>query len=251
MANRNIPVNSVKKAFDLLSVLAFEDIGQQGIALRELAEKLNMPANTAHNILKTMITCGYVTQTHDRKYIIGANCMRIGANNYFESDVFKNRLSKVLSKYSAEIEEVLVFAVLNNGKRQLVAQSEPTTQIVRVDSYVYNQNISIYSLPTGRVMIANADNDEYAKILKRNGDIFNDWETYENDIREIRKQGYCEQDKPQLRACALAFRTDLGTLASIGCYAPRYRCGELQFRNILRVLRSASNELASKFHNVE
>ncbi len=252
MPPKPVPVIAVKKAFDLLSLLAFEDPKRQGMALKDLAEKLAMPPNTARNILKTMLLCGYATQIAGRKYVIGPNCRRIGASNYVDSDVFKNRLSKVLSTYTAVIHEALVFTVLIDGKRQVIARSEPENQLIRIDSRMLDLNIPIYHVPTGRVMVANADNREYRDILKHNGDIFDKWATYEKDIQAIRKAGYCEynQDK-QLRACAVAFRTGAGTLAAIGCHAPFYRCGNAKLQEILDVLHQAADELASKFRNVE
>ncbi len=252
MAPKSVPVIAVKKAFDLLSLLAFEDPERQGMSLKDLAEKLDIPPNTARNILKTMLLCGYVSQTGGRRYVTGPNCRRIGASNYVDSDVFKNRLSKVLSKYTGVIHEALVFTVLIDGKRQVIARSEPENQLIRIDSRVLDLNISIYHVPTGRVMAANADSREYRDILKHNGDIFDKWPTYEKDIQTIRKAGYCEYNRSNLlRACAVAFRTGAGTLAAIGCHAPFYRCGNAKLQEILEILHYAAGELASKFHNVE
>ena len=53
-----VPVKSVKKALDLLSILIFDDPGLKGVKLTDLAQRLKLPANTTHNLLKTMVVCG-------------------------------------------------------------------------------------------------------------------------------------------------------------------------------------------------
>ena len=57
-----VPVKSVNKALDLLSILIFDDPGLKGVKLTDLAQRLKLPANTTHNLLKTMMVCGYVCQ---------------------------------------------------------------------------------------------------------------------------------------------------------------------------------------------
>ncbi len=249
---KEVPVAAVKKAFDLLSILLFEDPEGEGIPLQELAAKLGMPSNSAFNTLKTMRFCGYVEQTPERRYIAGPNCRRIGASNYVDSDLFKNRLARVLADYSARIHEALVFAVLIDGHRNVVARSEAQSRAIRIDSRVVDQKQGFYSLATGRAMIALADPREYRQILRRNGDIFDAWPEYETDIPLIRKQGFCDHSTHKdIRAGAIAFRAASGALASIGFHAPLYRCADSQFPGIVAELRLAAAELANKFHKVE
>ncbi len=249
---KEVPVTAVKKAFDLLSILLFEDPEGNGIALGELAARLGMPPNSAFNTLKTMRLCGYVEQTPGKKYIAGPNCRRIGADNYIDSDLFKNRLGKVLAEYSQRLQEALVFTVLIDGFRNVVARSEPSKQVIRIDSRIIDHKQSIYSLATGRVLIANAEPGEYRQILRRNGDIFDLWPEYETDIPLIRKQGFCDYcNHKAVRAMAVAFRTHSGALASIGCHAPCYRSCGSSFYAIIEELQRASAELAEKFHKVE
>ena len=61
----SVPVKSVKKALDLLTLVAFEDPAGEGIPLNELASAMEFPPSSARNLLKTMISCGYVAQNSE------------------------------------------------------------------------------------------------------------------------------------------------------------------------------------------
>ena len=89
--NRNVPVKSLKKALDLLDVLLFEDAEEQGFEVKGLAEKLHLPANSVHNLLKTMRICGYVEKNGSGRYTFGPVCRRIAYRNYQRGDDFRER----------------------------------------------------------------------------------------------------------------------------------------------------------------
>jgi len=250
--HKEVPVTAVKKAMDLLSILLFEDSHQQGFGVTELAARLEIPVNSAHNTLKTMMYCGFVSKNCKNKYTVGPNCQRIGANNYVDSDVFKNKLNLVLEKYTAIIHEALVFTTLIDGKRNVIGRSEPLNQLIRINTKIIN-DVNIYTIVTGKVMIANAKADEYRRVLEYNGDIAELWENYEDDIALIRKQGYCESldQNGTVRSFAVAFRTPSGTLAAIGCHCPAFRCSNAKGQVIIAEIGKAALELAEKFHTVE
>lgn len=49
------PVKSVTKAMVLLDRIALGDVSRQGMTLTALAHELDIPQNTAHNLLKSLI----------------------------------------------------------------------------------------------------------------------------------------------------------------------------------------------------
>ncbi|WP_120003720.1 helix-turn-helix domain-containing protein [Nesterenkonia muleiensis] len=69
-------VQSVARAFDLVEVIA----ARGGTAsLSELATVTGLPAATAHRLLRTLITCGYLVQLQDRRYGLSQKLVPIGA----------------------------------------------------------------------------------------------------------------------------------------------------------------------------
>lgn len=68
-------VQSVARAFDLVEVIA----ARGGAAtLSELAAVTGLPAATAHRLLRTLISCGYLIQMQDRRYGLSKKLVPIG-----------------------------------------------------------------------------------------------------------------------------------------------------------------------------
>lgn len=243
----DVPVKAVKKALDLLSLLAFEDPELRGTELTVLAQRLGLPANTAHNLLKTMSVCGYVAQNAAGRYITGPQCRRIGLLNLVEGDQFKERLATLMKRCIAEVNEAMVFVTLHGGKRVVLARSEPTQQAIRIDQQVVESS-SIYQMPTGRVLVAFATPDDYRRILANYGPPDAVWPDYKNDLVKIRKERQCLLLPDSRGINAFAFPVcgaDHRLLGAIGCYTPAFRCDVAAQQKIIAVLRHAADELAN------
>ena len=242
----DVPVKSVKKALDLLSLLIFDDPEMRGIELNVLSSRLGLPANTAHNLLKTMSVCGYVAQNAGGRYIAGPKCRRIGMLNQVENNKFKEKLSAVLEHYTAEINEAMVFVTLHGGKRVVLIRTEPALQVIRIDQQIV-ENSSIYDMPTGRVLTAFAGPEDYRLILKNYGDPDKNWPGYERDMEKIRKERQCLilPDRSGINAFALPVNDNRGQmLGAIGCYSPAFRCNQQTREKILSALHRAATEIS-------
>ena len=112
--NGDVPVKSLKKALDLLSVLLFQDGEEKGFAVKELGERLGLPANSVHNLLKTMAVCGYAEKNADGRYTYGPVCRQIAYRNYQAGDEFHGMLLEIMRGAIRRINESMVFAVLEN-----------------------------------------------------------------------------------------------------------------------------------------
>lgn len=243
---QEVPVKSVKKALDLLSILVFDDPELKGVKLTDLAQRLGLPANTTHNLLKTMSVCGYVAQNESGRYRPGAQCRRIGLVNKVEGSEFKQKLADVLRRYTTQINEAMVFAVLHGGKRVVLANSEPVSQVIRIDRQIVESG-NIYRLPTGRILTAFASPADFLRIQNNYGTPNKSWVGCETDMERIRKEKRCLMlpDASGVNSFALpVMNKDGKLLGAIGCYAPPFRCGPTVQKKILGVLRLAADEMA-------
>ena len=242
----DVPVKSLKKALDILTVLVFEDPELKGFKLTDLAKRLKLPPNTTHNLLKTMSACGYVCQNESGRYRPGPQCRKIGMINKVEGGDFRQSLGDVLRKYSAQINEAMVFAALHSGKRVVLARSEPVNQVIRVDQQMV-EGRSIYKLPTGRVLVAFASPEDYRLIIENYGEPGKNWPDYELDLKRIRSEGRCSMipDSVGVNSFALPVMDRKGRLlGALGCYAPAFRSGPAVQKKILNILRQAVDHLS-------
>ena len=61
-------INSVRKALDIVGLFSPEE---PRLTLAEVSSRLGLPKSTAHNLLGTLQSCGYVERTRDDRYALG------------------------------------------------------------------------------------------------------------------------------------------------------------------------------------
>ena len=148
---KDVPVKSLKKALDLLSILLFEDPFEEGFSVKALAEKSGLPANSVHNLLKTMAVCGYVEKNGEGRYTYGNVCRRIAFRNYQSGDGFREKVIEVMRRTIARINEAMVFCVLENNVWTSLVKAEPAGRIVKVDMEQV-ERFYLYETATGRIL---------------------------------------------------------------------------------------------------
>lgn len=246
-----VPVMSVKKALDLLEMLLFQDVKRNGIRLSDLAAKLNIPDNTARNLLKTMIECGFVEQNAESRYTAGRKCQQIGILNKFSSETVSNAINSALNKFIEKIDETVTFAILSDGYRDIIAEfsSQKAVKVV----YEKTSSINIYSVVTGRILAAYADEDELAQIIRRNGMPGEHWNNIKNmaslekELQAIRKKGYCVLQVKNSETITFAYPVlgrDGKLVGSVGCYAPAFRCLQKKHGKIIQALKETALEIS-------
>lgn len=260
MNNQKPPVlvKSLKKALDALTLLAFDDFERQGMALGELSRRLELPANTLHNLLKTMVACGYAAQTPSGTYCVGPRMLDAGRMNRLLFAVSAPELQHKMEKLCDALDEALTLVALVDGKRVSLCTATPH-QAVGVNASAVEFR-SIYAMPTGRVLAAYADASELARIVERNGLPGAAWDGIstraglERALALVRKKGHAtiSPDGPELVSFAVpVLDAEGGLVATLGCYAPRFRCDAKRQADLLKRLSDATPILSNLLQKEE
>lgn len=237
-------VLSVKKTFDILDILVFEDIHNKGVSLTKLSEKTGIKPNTLHNLLKTMIHCGYVEQNESSHYTAGKRCRQMGIINRFKitpeiSEVLNASLYKLCNKTG----ESVSFYVLDNGERICYTNIQ-SSDIIKVDYTMLEEN-SIYDYPSGKVLVANCDKYELGEIIKKHGYPKKYWNNisnmkqFEEELEKAKKAVCLKRISPDGKVASFAvpvFTKDNKLLGSAGVYMPAYRFNEEKEKSIIQEL---------------
>ncbi|OGV34962.1 MAG: hypothetical protein A2020_13365 [Lentisphaerae bacterium GWF2_45_14] len=240
-------VNSIKKALDTLDILIFSDPERKGISLAELSRRTDIRPNTLHNILKTMLRCGYVAQQPDSSYAAGPKCAAIGSENKFRkfSELY---LKNVLEKLHSETDESTVFYTLRNGGRVPILSFSGGSAITIDQSQM--DSADFFSKATGRILASFGLNEELDEILELNGLPGKSWNDIDSReklsaaIAEIKKSGYIIiHENNGIISIAVPVLDAAGRLVgALGCYAPAFRCPEEKHTKIIQALfNSATN----------
>jgi len=236
---------------DLLSILALDDPHGDGLGLSELARRMSLPANSVHNLLKTMVVCGYVGQRPDSKYIPGPCCRQIARMGELRSGRLKEAVLPVMHKLSDLLGEGLNFAVMVRGRRLVVADVDVSGP-VRVDRRTAERH-SIYRLATMRVLLACSADQEVAEAIANYGWPGVDWggiddsESLSRDLADVRRLGHVSLTPNVADVAAFAcgvFDAGGQFVGALGCYAPMYRCGAGQQERIVAELKLAAQRIA-------
>lgn len=249
---RDVPVQSVRKALDILSILAFEDLERVGMPLTALARRMGMPANSAHNLLKTMGACGYVAQTDAGAYVAGPRCVAMGRVASLVSDAVARAVRGPMDALARELGESVVFAVLADGRRTPLWRADGQ-QTIRADA-ASAETRGPFALPTGRVLAAHASSAELDLLLTRSGLPGAEWDGIhtraglETALERLRARGFeaIVPDGPDLASFAVPVKDGRDQpIGTLGCYAPLFRCGPERQAAILDALRVAARTIAA------
>jgi len=253
MADKEVPVMAVKKAFDLLEILHIGNPSGQGVPLSEAARLMGMPPNSARNILKTMILCGYVEQSGDSRYLPGPKCRQMGRLNRMLSPESVECMQSILRNMTERIGEATVFTTLMGGNRIVVSIIDSNSEI-RI-SQATIQSDSIFRTPTGRILSAFASPMELAHIISKHGMPGEAWDGIDKaadlngSLKCLRKSGVCEILERNVYAAAVpVFGSNAQFIGSLGCYAPAFRCPQDKVREIISELKAYAAKIGDTHH---
>jgi len=247
---KEVPVMAVKKALNLLEILHIGGLPDSGMHLSDIARHMDMPANSARNILKTLVVCGYVEQAADTRYLPGPSCRHMGRLNRVLSPDQSRQVQEILQHITDTVGEATVYTVLLGGNRVLVGTAEPDRE-VRVNQAVVVSE-SIFMRPTGRILAAYASQAELDRILIKHGlpgAIWNGIRTRSELARalsHIRETGECIEPSGEVLGMACpVFDSDQHFTGALGCHAPLFRCTAKKQKQILDELKKNAETLGN------
>ena len=249
---KQVPVRSVRKALDVLDLLVEADLAGRPAPLADLAERLAMPVNSVHNLLKTMVACGYAEQRGRGLYVPGSKCRQLGQVNRLAGPGASEAVTAALQRFADAQGEACLLTVLVNGDRAVVRYVD-CDQAVRV-SRATVEKIPFFEKPTGRMLAAIADEAELQQILRRHGLPGARWNrigskaALRRELAALRKKGYCRTGPPGSPLVALACPVaSPGQRAwgVAGTFAPSYRCTASREKSLLKALKKLAAELAA------
>ena len=250
----DVPVKSIQKALSLLDCLALGDFTRQGMSLSALATACDMPLNTARNLLKSMIACGYVTQLGHGVYLAGEKCVEICRVARLVDAATRQSLLAALQRFVDKEGEGCVYSVLVDGQRTIVA-SVDSTHAIRV-SHATVEDSPFFAKPTGRMLAALADDRQLQRILQRHGLPGRHWGDIEDTatlsaaLAKLRQDDLCEVETPSegLYCLATSVPGSAGDWQGVvGTYAPSYRISAEHRVVLISGLRRLSREVSRIF----
>lgn len=246
-----VPIQSIRRALDALDYLAEQGLAGEGASLQAVAAHLEVPPTTAHNILRTMVACGYVGREGNGRYGLGARCRDLLRGARFAGGGL-DAAAAVVHGLAARTGESVVLTTLAQGRRRVLVRAEGH-EVLRVSPALEERGV-FWERVTGRVLAAYASPAELQEILCACGMPGAAWGGIETErslepaLAAVRAAG-CAQEMPSalgvvaLAAPVLDERRHL--LGALGVYLPVTRAGEERLQWLRAELLSASRRLGT------
>lgn len=251
VARQSAPVQSVRKAMDLLDRVAFASPAQRP-TLTQLAGEMGLRTNTAHNLLKSLEACGYVGREAGG-YAPGYKLRQMGLMNRATSPEASRRIRAVLADLAEQVGELVLYAVLSGHRRITLAYVDGAP-----DAGIHRQPDlapSIYAVPTGRLLLACAPPEQRQEIIEALGlPEAQHWEgmrtrrKLDAALDAIAERGFCIQSTAAGRYASFAVGVPDaadGLAGSLGCMAAAADWPPSRHDEMLAALTAAAKRLAA------
>ena len=237
-------VQSLHRALDVLEVLAARG-GQ--LAIGEIATGAGLPVPTTHRLLRTLVERGYVHQSPDRRYALGARLVPLGT---LAGSLVGVDAEAVLSRLVDALGETANLAMLSGSRAQYVAQV-PGRHTMRMFTEV-GRLVDLHSTGVGKALLARLDDARALDHVRRIGLAGRTDHTLVTeqsllaDLALVRERGYALDEQEQeigVRCVAVAVGEPMPWLA-VSVSGPVTRMTDDLVDRAVPLLHAAARELA-------
>jgi DNA-binding IclR family transcriptional regulator len=244
-----VPIQSIKRALDVLDALTERGLGGEGVSLQAIAERLGVASSTAHNILKTMVLCGYVARDDQHLYRLGPRCRDLARGSTLSAK-FMATAQGTIHALAERTGESVVLATLVHGRRFPLLRADGHA-VLRV-SPTFEELSAFFRMVTGRVLAAYATPEELSEMVAVHGLPGESWNGIETEeglmaaLAEVRRAGMAEEECGRTQVYSLAVpvldaREQL--LGALGIHLPASRATPEHREKIRRAIAAAAKRL--------
>lgn len=241
-------IQSVERALGILELLASYP---EGLKLGRVCQSLGLNLSTGRNLMRTLEARGMVVHAgKGRPYLLGPRLHQL-SRKWIDYRRRGATARDAAARLSRDIGEYVLLAELR-GTYTVALVEIQSDQPLKVDfgEGVYT---ALHKMATGKVFLAFSPPDvrqELIEALKRLGDAdLSEWvdvEHLEQELEQVRTQGYAVNLQPQLGIGSMAapIRDAHGlVIAAMGLSAPLVRFDPARRDEVLAKLRQACQEI--------
>jgi IclR family transcriptional regulator, acetate operon repressor len=240
-------VQSVGRAFEILEVIAAQG-GE--LSLSEIAASVGLPAPSAHRLLRTLVSLGYLRQETSRRYALAPRLIRLGESAAKQLGAWGY---PVLTGLMEAIGESANMAILDGPNAIYVAQVAGRHSM-RMFTEV-GRRVPLHATGVGKALLTTLPDDEILRILDLAGmpritpHTITDPAVMLQDVRASRIRGYSTDDGEQEVgvSCVSVPVPNAPTPTAISISAPTPRMTPDVAREAATALREAAAAMAERF----
>lgn len=238
----------------MLSVL--EEVASAGrpVAVRDVAEALDLPKPTAHRLVNTLLERGLLARSIDRRAVtVGPKLTQL-ALEILRSSVVQAPVRSVLRGVSTQLGETTNIGVLEGNEVVYLDRVEAEHWPLRLQFGV-GSRVPLYCTAMGKLFVANLPDAQRERVvsatrfLKLTNNTIMDADRLRDELAVIRKQGYAVDDEEFIVGVfciAVPVRDARGrVIAGLAVQGPQARLPRERVGECLPILREAADSLGT------
>lgn len=183
-------INSVLKAIKIMNLFS---PAATRLSLAEISQRMNMPKSTAHNLLNTLLSEGYIEKVDGDMYALGTAPLSLTQNIRVNVEL-RDPAAPLLRKLADSSHES-VYLTIKDGDRALYiyAVESPRRLLART---AIGDRMPLHCTSVGKAMLAYLPEDEILGIVDRVGlpafteTTISTWEALMQEMALTRQRGY-------------------------------------------------------------
>lgn len=250
---KEIPVESLHRGLQILEYISGSM--DDGAMLSEIAEAMGLKRSTVHNLLKTLVSCGFAKNNGEGRYSLGWKVRSI-SNNQILMRIGSGRMQSIqleLNRLTVDIGENLVLAALINGKREVIARTSSGHTIDVHTSMIEKINDPIWRFETGMILSAYSEPEELDRIISIYG--LPDGKSHDElaaMLAKVREDGYSKFPHTDIYAISIPVLDSQGhLLAAIAINQPLFRYTAEREAVMLEKLKRGAEHMALRWNQNE
>lgn len=243
-------VKSALRVLDIFELLARHP---DGMGLSEIAAALKIPKSSAHGLLATLMSRGYLRSgRQDRTYRLGVRVFELGSGYMAGTDWLADG-QEVVRKLARACDETVHLAILTGDEVLYVAKEEGTNTIRMVSAM--GKRFPAHGTGVGKILLSTLDPAELARIYPPDQSLtpitahtITDPDAFRQELAECRRRGYAtdfEESTPGL--CCLAapiYDSNGSAVAAISVSVPTVRFTAERNAELCRLVLQSAERLS-------
>lgn len=251
---RHKPANLVQAIGRASLILDVLGQSPQGISVRELSDRINLPKGTTHRLLSSLAYYGYVRQDPEsRDYFLGFKLVELG-NRLLNQLDFRTEAKPFLMDLAERTKETVHLVILDQNEVLYVDKMESYENHsgLRMASKVGSRTTA-HSSAVGKVLLAQLSEKELDAFIEEKGvprkteNTIVDPKKLKAHLKLVRSKGYAfddEENEKGIRCVAAPIRNEIGrVVAALSISCPTVRITRKTIQETLReqVIETALN----------
>lgn len=243
-------IQVIHRALDILELIASDR--SRLYTLGEISNQLKLNNATCANIIKTLVTRGYLEQEGRKTgYRLGAMAYLL-TGNYSHKQELLDASIEPMNNLALSLNEGCILSVLKDNMRILLHEIKSTHEL----QVINKKEKEVYRTSTGRMILASMKEKEQKEYIQKYGlpssDVWRGIEDEEDLLLELakirKKQMAVQKSNNQIVGVAVPIFINEKVIASLGVYLPETRYTASMQERVVEELKATADTINRKLN---